>query len=746
MSRRARNRAVVGRAAQAKAAPATRVGFPSTIGPPLAAAALALLCGLAYWNSFRAQLILDNGPIILQDTRLRTIDWQSVRDILTLNYWYPTFESDLFRPLTTLSYWFNYSVLGNGGNPTGYHAINLLLHWINTVLAFILVRGLTGRAWVALFAAAVLAAHPLTVESVTNIVGRADLLAGMSTLGGLCLYRRFLSAGESRRSLWLFGLAVTYVAGVFCKESAVVLPALMLLHDVVFPAVPGPTAITTARQSASRVWPAYAAVLPGVASLVWARWTMFHHSPFLGQFGTDNPIANATLWTGVMTAVKVTGYYLVLFAWPARLSSDYSYNAITLFGWTLATGQDLHAWLALAALLGLVALGVFAWRRSPAIPFFLGMAGIAFLPMSNLLFPIGTIMAERFMYVPVVGLSAAAALTLALVQSWWPSAETDRRGRGWATVRMAIAAVIVVALILRTVDRNEDWTSSVRLWTSAAEVSPESFKVYKALAFSTMESDPSGQRVDEALDFAARSIRIVEQAPLPRHQVPSALFAETGWYHLRKGQLLAARGQLSEAQTEIGKAVSLLKRAEEADRALNAFAAQTLLTRGLRVDQIHQIGNPFIYKNLGSAYLAAGDPLRAIAAVEHLQRIQPLDFESHYLRGVAEATAAQFAQQRGDQREAEVHLASAAVNLISATILNPGHAPSWEVLASVYGYLAPKPSAVIAVGGTTVLSRENPVASRHRELACAQLERQVTDAGLTDAAGGWRHRMMPSCS
>jgi len=101
--------------------------------------------------------------------------------------------------VTTPSYRFNCSVLGNARHPFGDHAVNLLLHWFNAGLAFTLVRGVSGRPGVALVGAAVFASHPLTVESVTNVVARADLLAGMFVVGGLCLSRRFLGCAGWRR-------------------------------------------------------------------------------------------------------------------------------------------------------------------------------------------------------------------------------------------------------------------------------------------------------------------------------------------------------------------------------------------------------------------------------------------------------------------------------------------------------------------------------------------------------------------
>jgi len=474
---------------------------------------------------------------------------------------------------------------------------------------------------------------------------------------------------------------------------------------------------------------------------MWARWAVLYDSPLLVQFGGDNPIANAPFWTGAMTAVKVAGYYLALFAWPARLSCDYSYNAVTLFGWTLASGQDLHAWLASAAVLALAAAAVIWWRSQPAISFFLGLAGIAGLPTSNLLFPIGTVMAERLMYVPLVGLTAAAVL---MIISTWERQLAARSGlnpRGSAMVGMLIAAVIG-ALAVRTVNRNEDWTSSMRLWSSAALAVPDSFKVYKALALATMESDPSGGRVDEAIALSARSIGIVEQANLPLHQQPASLYAEAGWYRVRKAQLLSGRGSASDAKAEIARGLMLLERAETIDREVNRLAREKRLAAGRRPEQLHDTGSAFIYRTLATAYLGAGDPRRAVIAAEYLQRIAPGHFDPHYLRGVAEAAAAQFDEGLDRPRDVEAHLERAAVSLIAATILNPAHRESWSLLDKVYQNLAPAPPAVVIADGGGRLNRENPVVVRHVQLACAQLLAQLRTAGLWDDADALRGRMI----
>jgi protein O-mannosyl-transferase len=535
----------------------------------VAAALLAAVCLAAYWNSFSGGFLLDNGTIILKDPRLRAVEWQNVLDIFTRQYWWPSFESRLFRPVTTLTYWLNYSVFGNGEDPFGYHAVNLLLHWANAVLAFSLIRAVTRRPWIALAAAAVFAVHPLTVEAVTNVVGRADLLAGMSVVGGLLLYLRFLESDGRRSAAWLAGLGASYLAGVFCKESAVVLPGIMLLHDVAFPSDGSSSKLAAVRHGLARAWPAYLAVFPGLVALMWARWILFRFSPLFGEFGSDNVIAIAPVWSGAMTAVKVVGYYLALVVWPARLSCDYSYNAITLFGGSFGSGQDPHAWVALVVMLGLLAGALVAWRRNRAVFFFMGFSAAAFLPTANFLFPIGTVMAERLMYLPLVGLAAVAALTLAALGRRALDAVPGGARRGLAIAWTLAAVAVIAALGARTVARNDDWTSNQRLWSSSAQAAPDSIKVIRGLALSSMASDPSGGRVDDALGIALRGLRVIERAPLPLAHMPVALFEDIGGYYYVKSQQLLARGEPGPARETLGQALAVLTRAAQIDREIN---------------------------------------------------------------------------------------------------------------------------------------------------------------------------------
>src|SRR5207247_877033 len=91
---------------------------------------LGMMILVVYSNSFQGGFPLDNQPLILDDFRVHAFTLPNLSLIFTNDYWF-RITSGLYRPVTTLSYLFNYTVLGNSANPTGYHVVNLALAWLN---------------------------------------------------------------------------------------------------------------------------------------------------------------------------------------------------------------------------------------------------------------------------------------------------------------------------------------------------------------------------------------------------------------------------------------------------------------------------------------------------------------------------------------------------------------------------------------------------------------------------------------
>ncbi len=423
--------------------------------------ALWALVLAAYSNSFQTGLVFDSAIAITRDARIQAVTPHNLRLILTEEYWHGSTTSGLYRPLTTFSYLVNYAVFGNGKRPAGYHWVNFALHAVNVSLVYLLGLLVFEAAPVPAFALAALwGVHPLLTESVTNVVGRADLLAAFGVLAGLLCYVKSATASGWRRLLWVAAMVAAQAVGIFSKENAVVLPGIMLLYD-----------LTWRRRAPWRGRAlTYAALMPPLAAFFCLRAAFPMH--ILARFG-DNPLMGAGFWTARLTAIKVIGKYLWLFVWPARLSADYSYNAVPLVGWQPADWEDAKALIALAVCLGAALLAVRWYRTRKPLFFFLAFFFVALAPTSNLVVLIGSIMAERFVYLPSIGL---AGCVVAAICALGPLVSRQRLRAAWIAL-----GFLCLACAVRTYARNFDWLDDLSLWTSGVDVCPDSAKTHNNL-------------------------------------------------------------------------------------------------------------------------------------------------------------------------------------------------------------------------------------------------------------------------
>lgn len=570
--------------------------------------ALAVLTLLAFSDSFTTGFALDNQLLILGDPRVHQVSAQTIGDILNHSYWWPNGESGLYRPLTTLSYLFNYAILGNGSWSAGYHWVNLLLHAGNVLLVFALALRLVRRLWMAWFIAALWAVHPVLTESVTNIVGRADLLAAMAVLGGFLLYLKSAETSGGRRVACLAGLAVAAAAGAFSKESAVILPAVIVAYEIVW-----------WKKRPALLWGLAATVLPIAAMLLQRSVVLGASLPAEFPF-VDNPIAGADFWTGRLTAIKVLARYLWLAIWPARLSADYSYSEIPLARGSL---NDWIAWMAIAAALVLTAV---LWKRNRTAFFFACFALLNILPTANLIFPVGTILAERFLYLPAVGLVASIVLAI--------EAASPR-----ADVTAALLSLIAIGFGVRTWVRNLDWKDDLTMAAASVQTSPRSFKVHRLLATALFQSDPSRSNLDRELAEGDKSIAILE--PLPDDlDLPEPWNLAAAW-HLAKGDLSSGGkiGPQGTGRAQYEEAVRIARRSISIEAATRAA-----------YDRRHGMTAPVPpaaatgYRILASAYLRLGEADHALQAAIPARTIDPANTEVY-----AEIADSYLAQNRGEE-------------------------------------------------------------------------------------------------
>lgn len=570
---------------------------PSRRGHWLAAAGLAALVLLAYANSFGAGLVFDNKVLIAGDPRLEAITAEHLGQIFGRSYWWPYADTSLYRPLTTLSYLANYSLLGNQDRPFGYHAVNLLLHLANATMLFALGWRLLGRMRLAFFAAALWALHPLNTEAVTNIVGRADLLAASGVIAAIHALLRARDATGAARIIWLAVLAAASAVAVGSKESGVIVIGVVVMYDLLW------------RQGRpfARLAPQWFAVALPVAIWLVLRSTALGGIS-RGEFPfVDNPIRDLPFWLGRLTALDVATRYLRLAVWPAQLSADYSFQQIPL-----ATGTP-GDWLVLLLVpLGLAA-GVALFRRQRSAFFLLASSAMAFLPVSNLLFATGTIMAERLVYLPLALLLPVVVLGLF---------EAGRAIR-MPQVAPVLLAVAVAALGVRTFARNTVWTDELTLWTATADSAPRSFKSHGALAEAMYDADPTHANLDRVIAEKEISLSLLEASPVPAEL--SKPYREAATYYLERAEWLRSRGASDpEVTAAYTRAAALAERylallAERPERPadrnegelLLATAYERLNRSDLAIDTARQVErrdpfNPAVYRASSSALTIAG--------------------------------------------------------------------------------------------------------------------------------------------
>jgi hypothetical protein len=345
-----------------------------------------------------------------------------------------------WHPLTWLSHMLDVNLFGI--SPQGHHAMNLLLHCANAVLLFMLFSRLTGAVWRSAFVAALFAIHPLRVESVAWVSERKDVLSTFFWLTATLVYVAYIRRPDWRR----YGLLlVLFAFGLLSKPMLVTLPFTFLLLDV------WPLERINLQQLPVRAcWPFIREKLPLFAlSILSSLITLFAQ-----QAGRAiKPIEEISMGMRLSNAVTTVISYIYKTFWPVSLSVFYPFPE------SPASGPML--WIMLLALTAAVVLALKVRRNHPFVAvgwlWFLG----TLLPVIGLVQVGNQAMADRYTYVPGIG--------LALIIAWAiPSLSTRQ------PIRLGAVACVVVAWIsllsMLTIRQIGYWSSEVQLFEHALAV------------------------------------------------------------------------------------------------------------------------------------------------------------------------------------------------------------------------------------------------------------------------------------
>ena len=704
-----RNRARAGKAAGEKAksqTPAGGTGATSIAARPAMrhALLLAAVIGftyLAYANSFHVPFLVDNADIILNDTRVHAVTAEHLHRILTQQYWEIS-NTGLYRPLLTMSFLFNYVVLGNGADPYGYHWSNFILHAVNIALVYALGLAIFKRIPVALLMSALWGLHPVLTESVTNIVGRSDMLAAFGVLAALLCHRKAIEATGVRKAAWLAAIGCAAAVGILSKESAIGLFGVFAVYEFTVGFDASDRSLTVAALKGDRSrdrkgpvatfvterLPSYTAAAVPCLVYLYLRAQVLANTPHQATPFYEHPLLYAGFWTARMTAIKVIGRYFGLLVWPARLSWDYGYNEVPLFGWSLGNWED---WKAIAALLvcaAVAAVAIRSWRNRKPVFFAIAFFFVAISPTSNLVIRIGGPMGERFLYLPSVGFAVAAAWAL---DALWRRAQAGRPA--YRYVAGTALSVLLIGCAARTYDRNGDWLDPQRFWLSSAAATPGSYKAVMAVATNTVLT--TREDVARSIRYADRALAIVDG--LPDSQNSASAYSDAGTLFRHLGDMVASKDAAaraaagSDALYWYRKSLSALLRSERIELAFDERYRTENAARGK--PGLTSLPSK-LYLDLGRAYLRLSDQPHALAAFE---------------RGRALESAPDLLEELGSAYRAAGEPRKAAQALVEALAMDPNRPDVASTLVELYGEIDPRGCAVTRQGGTPGLNPDCPL-------------------------------------
>jgi tetratricopeptide (TPR) repeat protein len=479
----------------------------------VAAAALAALVAAVFWRTGGFSFVAFDDPrYVLENPQVRAgLSWSGVRWAFSATW------AANWHPLTWLSLMLDVEAFGL--DPGSMHRVNVLWHCSDTVLLFLVLRSATGSLWRSALVAALFGVHPLHVESVAWISERKDVLSAFLwflAIGGWVRYARRPSLGR-----YLL-VALTMVLGLLAKPMVVTLPLALLLLDL-WP---------LGRADPERPWRDWLPRLIVEKSPLLALALASSAITIAAQAGSGAVAASARLplVARLENALVATAWYLGKAIWPTSLAAFYPHPAMA--------PEGLPPWKAGGAAALLLAVSVLAFwqrRRRPWLAVGWGWYLVVLLPVIGIVQVGRQGMADRYSYLPLVGIFIAVAWCLPAL----PAAFPLRRA-----LVAAAAGSAVLALAVASRAQAETWRDTASLFSHATAVVRDNWLAWGNLGLWHFD----GGRRGEALRAFREAVR-------------AAPWDADGWANVAACH--AAEGRWAEAADALERAVALAPRDED---------------------------------------------------------------------------------------------------------------------------------------------------------------------------------------
>jgi len=555
---------------------------------------------------------IQENPMVNRGVTLKGLAWA-----------FTTFYATNWHPLTWISHMIDCQFFGmNAGR---HLLVNTLIHVANTLLVFWFLLRTTRARWPSALAAALFALHPLHVESVAWASERKDTLCTFFGLLSLIAYTRYATAPSISRYAWV---AMTLALGLLAKPMLVTWPLVMLLLDY-WPL--GRLKDPMAKEH--QLGASHREAATGITSLVLEKIPLFilvavsAVLTFLAQShgGAVRTFTDAPVALRLSNALVSYAKYLLLTFWPNDLAVYYPFARAGIPAWQIIGAAFL--------LIGITAFCFSQWKPRPYLVvgwlWFLG----TLVPVIGLVQVGGQIMADRYFYIPSIGLFIALAFGLIDIARSWRVAPLLSSG---------IAGGILVILATLTNAQTQRWHDSFTLFEHTLAVTPPNLRAENSLALAmgatgrydeaaahfekALQIDPNFYdglvgmgvtrafqgRIPEAIGYFQAAIRSQPDAPKAHVQLALALWKENNDQEALEEMQRAAQLAPEDAsiRADLGLALELAGRTPEAIEQLH---------EALRMNP----NNAEAHSNLGLALLASGKARESITEFEAALRLKP---------------------------------------------------------------------------------------------------------------------------
>jgi tetratricopeptide (TPR) repeat protein len=586
----------------------------------LISTALVLLAFIAYepvrYNDF---VNYDDNTYISKNVHIQSgFTQESIAWAFTSGY------AANWHPLTWLSHMLDIELFGL--NPLGHHFHNLLLHTISTILLFWLLYKMTGSVWCSAFTAMVFGIHPLHVESVAWASERKDVLSAlfwMITLAAYLYYAR--RGGVLRYLLVLFCFAL----GLMAKPMVVSLPIVLFFLDF-WP-------LKRIQKNIGRlIAEKIPLIILALAACIITYQVQQAGGSVLKIASQAQPTATDVVQTeGVPLGIRVSNAmmsyvaYLGKMMWPARLGVLYPYPTRTPPIW--------QPFLLLIVLVLCTVFAVFRYFKNPYL--FVGWFwyGITLIPVIGLIQVGAQAMADRYMYLPSIGITILLS---------WGIAELTVKLPGRKIILGILIAAIALGMTATTRAQTTYWKDTVILFKHTLDVTKDNALLYCHLGIQLENQD----KPDEAIEYFNKAIQLWPDFLSPNLHLGELLikrkqYKESIPYlnkvlevspnypiaHVNIGMVLAALGENDAAVKAFEQAIKLDSRCVTAYVNMATVKTQQGLTdeaiQDLRQSiQIYPTAEA--YFNLGFILEMKGEIKESISSYRNALTFEPGDFQT----------------------------------------------------------------------------------------------------------------------